>query len=155
MNAKTKAKPAQTAKAAAETLQGAETSSNVVPFVNRGAVALPAGFKTKRMVTMPSLSLKDDEGRALLIVDAIRVSKVVDKSPQKREPANICSVSDVETGEAFTFLVPKVVQANLERDYPNEGYVGLTFYVENLGKRTESQRYNDFRIVELEADASE
>lgn len=149
---------AKSAKAAAAELTG--TAVAVVPYVS-GAMTLPAGVKIKRVVTVPSLVIKETgQVEMVQIQSAIRVSKVVD-TKQKREPANICDVAKIETGEQFILLLPKVVESNLLRDYPgvNEDgtpeYVGRAFYIENLGKRTEAQRYNDFRIAEIELDAAE
>lgn len=152
--AKPQAKAATSAKSAAATLQGKESTALSVVQSGPVAFALPAGMKVKRILTMPSLVLKEAGAhRTLMFVSEIRVSKVVDKDA-KREPANIADVGDVETGEAFIFLVPSVVKSNLERDYPDGSYKGLTFFIQNLGKRTESQRYNDFRILEVENDAT-
>lgn len=147
-----KNKSAVSASSAAAALASGEasTGTSVVVPANR-AIQLPGGFKIKRMITVPSLVLKEGLARAIRIDSEIRVSKVVD-TKTKREPANICDVTDVETGEKFIFLCPKVVQANLERDYPDLKYVGKAFYIQNLGKRTETQRYNDFGIAEIEAE---
>lgn len=125
--------------------------------VASAAFQMPAGLKLKKLVTVPSLVLKNVGQSATLRIDSpIRVSKVVDKKDSKREPAKVCDVTDVTTGQAFIFLVPAVVQSNLERDYQNgegeQDYVGRIFFFQNLGKRTESQRYNDFGIAELEAE---
>lgn len=115
---------------------------------------MPEGFTIKRQITLPSLAIKvAGTGRVLHILDAIRVSKVVDKKPtadgKTREPANICTVADAMTGEQFIFIVPAVVRENLVRDYPNDSYVDKVFWIENKGKRTENQRYNDFAISEV------
>lgn len=118
------------------------------------AANLPEGFKVKRSITLPVLVLKKQGDTAtVLIQDAMRVSKVetkADASGKKREPATICTVVKVDSGEQFTMLVPAVVKANLLRDYPDDDYVGKTFMIQNMGKRTEAQRYNDFRIFEVE-----
>jgi hypothetical protein len=118
-------------------------------------VKLPEGFKVKRQVTLPSLALKQvNVSRVLRINDEMRISKIQDKPDaqgKKREPATICTVTDLETGVLYTLIVPAVVKANLERDYPDGKYVGLAFQITNMGKRSESQRYNDYQILEVEA----
>lgn len=141
----------KTAKAVKEKL----TAPEAAPRKPISSVSLPAGIVVKRVVTLQSLVMKaDSEPRALTIHSAIRVSTVI-KKPKAGEtaekPANVCDVTDMETGEAFIFLVPSVVQSNLERDYPEEGYVGKSFYIRNDGKRNTSQRYFDFTIVEVTA----
>lgn len=120
---------------------------------------LPEGFKVKRSVTLPVIVIKKaGDFRVLKITDAMRISKIEDKKAaktadgeKKREPATICTVIDVKSGEMGTFIVNAVVKSNLERDYPNDSYVDKTFYIKNRGKRQESQRYNDFDIHEVEA----
>lgn len=120
------------------------------------AFQLPAGMKVAKVVTLPSLVMKNaNEPRVLMIVSPFRISnvqgkKLADGSFEK--PATICDVGDVQTGEQMIFLAPAVVQKNLTDTYPNDDFVGKTFYIENLGKRQSSQRYNDFKIVELEAE---
>lgn len=136
-----------------------KTQANKQPSSTPAAIAtgmnLPEGFKAKRTITLPSLVLKEvGAAKTVKILDEMRVSKIESKPTadgKKREPATICTVVDVATGEQAIMLVPAVVKANLLRDYPDGKYVGLTFYVKNNGKRSESQRYNDFMIVEVEA----
>jgi hypothetical protein len=139
----------------------AETSR---PFVASSVpgITLPEGTRIKRHVTLPSLAIKADGQQELLfIVDEMRVSKITQKADEKkpREPATICTAIKVDTGETVTFIVPAVVKANLLRDYAklddagnvkSQTYVGKAFAIQNKGKRTESQRYNDFAIYELE-----
>lgn len=146
----TKAKSAAKAK---EQLTG-----NVVEFKSNAPTAfkLPEGMRVARVVTMPSLVMKEvNEPRCLLVVSEMRVSTVKGKKNADgtyEKPATVCDVGDIQTGEQMVFLVPAVVQKNLEDMYPNAEYVGKTFYIENLGKRKSGQRYNDFKIVELAAE---
>lgn len=149
----TASKPAASAKSAAAELSGA-TAVAVIGAVNT-AMVLPAGIKVKRAVTLPSLVLKVPGQEAMIqFLSPYRVSTVVDKKDTKREPAIIANVRDIQTGKEFIFLIPSVVKANLERDYPSDGYVNCAFYIRHVGKRTESQRYSDFEIYEVEPDGS-
>lgn len=138
-------------------------ASTAVALADAGAlaVALPAGFKVRRAVTLPSLSIKAGTFYCLKLLDALRVSTVKDKpgfeadgkTPKKpRDPATICTAVDVVTGEQYTYLCNAVVCENLKRDYPDNGYIGKVFKIANMGKRTENQRYYDFSIIELEAE---
>lgn len=149
---KAKAKPAAAAKSA-KSLKSelAILESPPKPSLAR-AIDLPAGIRVVKNVTMPSLTLKPNEPHCLVFVSPMRISSVITKAGdgKDKEPATIADVGDVETGEAFIGIIPAVVKSNLERDYPNDGYVGKTFYIENLGKRTQGQRYNDFRILEID-----
>lgn len=130
---------------------------------------LPAGFKVAKILTLPTIVLKKKgEARILTIKDAIRISKVEGKKNAdgtREKPAKICTAIDAQTGEMGTFLVPAVVQSNLEKEYAEvvmdkegkitgvkpgtEKYVGKTFHIVNMGKRTPGQRYNDFTISEV------
>lgn len=120
---------------------------------------LPEGVKAVRNVTLPTLVLKKAGDSAVLkFMDAMRISKVKTKPDvgpdgkvKEREPATVATVVNIQTGEQFIYLVASVVKSNLERDYPAEAYVGKAFYIQNKGKRTENQRYNDFAIIEVEA----
>ncbi len=119
---------------------------------------MPEGVKVVKRVTMPTLVMKvPDQSWTLFIRDEMRLSKIENKTgkdadgkARKMEPATICTVADVTTGEEFTWLVPSVVQSNLQRDYPDDGYVGKCFWIKNNGKRTPSQRYWDFSIAEVD-----
>lgn len=152
--AKNDKKPAVSAQTAAVALQTGEAGGSVVVAAPTNISAgLPAGFKLKRLVTVPSLVLKTvNEIRYLRIDSEMRISKVEDKKQPKREPATICDATDMATGQVYIWLLPSVVKENLQRDYPDGSYVGKVFAVCNNGKRTESQRYNDFSIAELEAE---
>lgn len=119
--------------------------------------ALPEGFKVKRQVILPSLSLQEGVARTLTILEAMRVSTVKaarprakgekDDGPQK--PATVCPVVDVTTGENFTLIVPAVMEGNLRENYPDDGYVGKTFYVQKKPKRP-GKRYFDLELSEVE-----
>lgn len=116
---------------------------------------MPEGFKVKRQITLPSLSIKKTgDAWTLKILDAMRVSKVVDKGAdgKKREPATICTVSDVSNGELFTFIIPAVVKKNLQDNYPDDTYVDKIFFIKNMGKRNDAQKYYDFQLAEVEAE---
>lgn len=114
---------------------------------------MPAGITVARRVTMPAIALKTEgQEKFFHIVDAMRVSQRRDEKSDK-PPATICTVGDVLTGEMMVFIVPTVVKSNLERDYPDEGYVGRTFRIRNIGKKAgKSYNYHDFAIDEVTVD---
>lgn len=118
--------------------------------------SLPTNVKLKRVVTMPSLVIKTvGEAHTLLFMTSIRKSTVVIKGKEDEKPANIANVRDMTNGREFIFLVPTVVQKNLEQEYPDDSFVGKMFYIQHLGKRKEGQRYVDFGIAEVESEAAE
>lgn len=132
-----------------------------------GAIQLPSGFRQKRMVTVPTLTMKEaGAARILRFDEKMRRSNYVDPDPKKakEKPATVAPVTDMESGEVFQFLVPSVVESNLRRDYdggkfdPEEkeyddsgthSYVGKIFRIQCQGKRP-NKRYRDFSIVEVE-----
>jgi hypothetical protein len=131
---------------------GARTTA--APQTNIGGTQLPGGFRISKKVTLPSLVMKELGRTYCLHIDnASRVSNVdsgrKDKDGKKEKPADICNVTNVDTGEEFILLLPAVVKANLEQNYEGESYVGRTFAFTNLGK-AEGKRYVNFRIDELE-----
>jgi len=142
----------------------------VVPAVQSG---LPAGWKIKRTITMPTLTMKDASPARLLRFDTkMELSTYVDPDPKKskEKPATVSNVTDVQTGEIFKFLVSSVVEANLRRDYDAEvkvtgegkaakitedkgehTYIGKVFQIQCMGKRP-GKRYRDFSMKEVEAE---
>jgi hypothetical protein len=119
----------------------------------KSAVAqlVAAGFKVAKQVTLPSLTLKVDEPRVLVILEAMKIS---DFHEPGKEAATICAVGDVMSGEQATLLVPTTVKSNLERQYPADdngkpGYVGKTFLITRMMQRA-GKKYHDHTIVELE-----
>jgi len=132
-----------------------------------------AGFKTVRTITVPTLTMKDQSpARILRFDERMALSTYVDPDPkkQKEKPATVATVTDMETGEVFKFLVPSVVEANLRRDYDAEvkiegegknarivtdkgehAYVGKLFQIQCMGKRP-GKRYRDFSIAEVSAE---
>lgn len=123
---------------------------------------MPAGFKVKRQVILPSLSLKENEPRTLKILEAMRVSTVKAPGAKKgkakggdsalpEKPATIAPVVDVISGENFTLIVPAVLEGNLKEQYPGDAYVDKTFFIMKKAKRP-GKRYFDFEITEVEAE---
>ena len=135
----------------------AKPAAKEAPAAIASTTTMPAGFKAKRVITLPSLAIKNaGEAHTLKILDEMRISNVAGKVNKEtglpEKPATVCTAVDIGTGQQVIFIVSAVVKGNLERDYPDGAYVGLLFYIKNMGKRKEGQRYNDFEIVEVEAE---
>lgn len=177
-------KPAVSASAAAESLQTgtapAEAENTAVTVFQ--PMKLPEKFKVKRVLTLPTLNLREGAGVTLRIDTAPAISDVVDKSGQKG-PATVSDVTDVETGQQMRWLIPSVVMSNFIKAYSRSDehkaaalkaqdaepkkqidgsvlaaadvqIVGMVFAVQNMGKRKEGQRYWDYNIVELELESA-
>lgn len=191
--------PAASPNKAAEALKqdGAEAGTEAAT-VTAGSIVqleLPSAFKVKRVLTLPSLNLKDGAGAVLKIMSAPVVSDVRDKK-NKKAAAIVCDVQELReldgkviAGNSYKWLVPSVAMGNFVKEYSAsaEGkakalelmeaarateslaetdkltqqaldaakvnVVGKVFAVQNMGKRTENQRYNDYNIAELEIPA--
>lgn len=119
-------------------------------------VPLPEGYAVKRAVTLPGIVLKKEgDSRCLRIDEAMHLSAAKmgakgEKGAKEMEPATVCAVTDVVSGEQGNFVVPAVVKGNLDEKYPDQGYVGLIFQITHNGKRA-GKRYADFTVLELAA----
>lgn len=132
-----------------------EVTDTKVPVVSGKA---PTGFKVKRVLTMPSLVMKKEgEERVLRFDGPIHTSDVPGKVDPKtgiaEKPAEVADVTDMTTGEQMRFLVPSVVLGNLIKAYPEHGYVGLVFYIKQMGKDP-GKRYVNFNVFEVEPEAA-
>lgn len=161
-------KPAKSARATAEALQGTS-----VAIVAPGGLSLPEGFKAKRNLQTPSLVMKvPGEQRVLLFQGNMEVSTV--KNKKGEASATVADVIDFQTGELFKFLVPSVVESSLiqavnpddeplptgterlgsdkirREVYSRTPVAGMLLAIRNAGKR-EGKRHVDFEVVELEA----
>ena len=145
-----------------------EATAPVIP-----QASVMTGFKVKRQITMPTLTMKEASPAMVLRFNSrMALSTYVDPDPkkQKEKPATVADVTDVTTGAIYKFLVPSVVDANLRRDYDAEvkvsgegknakivedkgehTYVGKCFQIQCLGKRP-GKRYRDFSILEVDAE---
>lgn len=183
------------ANAAADALKkdGADAQTPVViGAADIVQLELPSAFKVKRVLTLPSLSLKDGAGVILKIMTTPTVSDVRDKK-NKKAAAIVCDCRELRevNGKiiehaSWRWLVPSVVLGNFVKEFSGsaEGkakalelmemareadslaetdklaqqaldaakldVVGKVFAVQNMGQRTENQKYKDYNIAELE-----
>lgn len=117
------------------------------------AEMMPVGFKMKKQVILPTLSLQVNEPRTLIVTGEMYQSNYTDPDPKKakEKPATVMPVGDVVTGEAMNLLVPAVMESALSEAYPDGDYVGKTFMVCKMPKRP-GKRYFDIKLVEVEGE---
>jgi len=123
---------------------------------------LPEGFKMRKQVILPTLSLKPGEPHTLVVTGPMVKSTYVDPDPAKakEKPATVMPVGNVATGEAMNLLVPAVMESAIREGYPGldtngqPEYVGRVFYVEKLVKRP-GKRYFDVKLIEVEKDGGD
>jgi hypothetical protein len=154
----------QSPKAAAAALQSAkdqkqadnDASMALVPT----AFALPDNMKLTRVraLVRPFLLIKNKgDGRLLLFRGAMELVQLkgrdadnkVAKGGKPREPATVCDVVDMQTGEEFRYILGAVVVSSLKDTYPDNEFVGKSFLIINKGKRRPEQEYVDFQVDEV------
>lgn len=118
-------------------------------------------YKKVRSVTLPTLSLKDKGTLVHVLFESAfregkQMAEQVDakgKKIEQKAPAHVANIINLDTGEEMQIVGSKVLRGTLEEEYPEEGYVGRCFEIENLGKHAggrATEGYNIFRIVEVE-----
>lgn len=111
-------------------------------------------FKTVRNVTLPVLPVKIEEPVYITIKDAMRVGKAqkAGKDGAKQmEPATVCTVVDLTSGEVKTLIVSAVVKSIFTDEYPDDAYVGKSFRLVKHAKK-EGKNYFNFSVDEIDPD---
>lgn len=154
MNAKT-VKTAKIAKISAEEIPVSETAVATREFDTSRSVTVGGKTYGCRHVTMPTINPGVGEPRILRIDSPIRVSTYVDKTTadgnraaKQKEPAKVCTVTNMETGEIANWLVPTVAYKELTEKYPEDSYVGKIFAFQKMAKRP-GKNYFDIQLTEL------
>ena len=129
----------------------------VLPGTGTG-VTLPDGskFKVAKQVTRTVLQQLNEVPFYIEITSSIHAStidpeysKYKNKDTGEASLPDVCDVTNLETGECQTLIVNAVLGSELNRHYPDDGYVGRSFGV----LRTKSEvdkRYFTYKIIELE-----
>jgi hypothetical protein len=117
------------------------------------AAADAARFKKTKLLTRPTLKFLDGIPRYVRIETVMVVSKEIkSRTPntnQNREPATVCDVIDLTTGEEAQIVCAAIVKSTLMESYPNDSYVGKSFSITKM-KKEENKNYNRYRIEEIE-----
>jgi hypothetical protein len=112
-------------------------------------------FKTKKLLTIPLLKLKEDETRYIKVTGAMYVGKEIKSKRANanptaaREPATLVNAVNLETGEQCQVICSAVVKGVFEDNYPNDAYVGKCFALTKLA-RAAGKEYNGFKVEEIE-----
>jgi len=70
-----------------------------------------------------------------------------------KEPATLCNVIDLKTGEPAQIILNAVVKSVLAEEYPSDAYVGLCFAITKRA-RVQGKSYDPFSIEEIEDPAA-
>lgn len=107
--------------------------------------------KVKKLVTLPTLTIKGGETVYIKFLSEISVSKVIqkDKDGKDQEPAHIAQVFQLDTGEARTLIVNAVLNSIMVEEYPNHSYKEKGFQITAANPKA-GKRYKGFTVAELE-----
>lgn len=102
------------------------------------------GFVKHKHVTLPLFKMIPGVERYFLVDGAMFVGKQVD---DKKEPATLMNVTDLETGEEGQIICPFLLIEALNADYPDNAYVGKMFAISLT--RVPEKKYNLVNLTEL------
>lgn len=102
-------------------------------------------FRRVKAVTRPVLKLVENYSVFVQVEDAIYLGEKVD---EKKDPAHLMHVINLETGEQMLIVAPKGVVDGLTKNYPDNAYVGKTFEI-CVRALKKSAGGNNFRPVDL------
>jgi hypothetical protein len=109
-------------------------------------------FKVLKNVTLPTLSLKENEVAFVRFEEAIFVGKKVEpKAGDKekaKEPPHLVNVTDLETGELKTLILNTVLKSTIDEQYPERSYIKKAFRIAKLPKKA-GKDYHGFQIQEI------
>ena len=136
-----------------EVLPPATAETEVLPpasISERALAAVKKGpeIRVLKQVTYPLLKQRDNETAYVEIVGAFFLGKKLD---DKKDAATLVHVKTPGNEGVFQFIVPAVMQSELDKAYPEASYVGHKFAVQKF-KPEDGKRYNTFSILEVEWD---
>ncbi len=112
--------------------------------------------KRKKLLTKPLLKYSVGVAVCVLIETAMHIGK--DMKPgadgKKKEPATLCDVIDLKTGEPCQLIMNAVVKSVLSEEYPNDAYVGKCFAITKQ-VRVQGKAYDPFSVEEIENPADD
>lgn len=123
-----------------------------------GLKILGANVVDVATVTRPVLRQVDNVPNAIRILSHIYKGQEIKRKRSggtQMAPANLCEVINMETGEEMLFIANKIFQSELDRAYPNQGYVGKYFAVvgvKGAPKSDSSKSLRRYDIMEFKVD---
>ena len=107
------------------------------------------GLKLKKRVTIPLLKQRVGMPIAVVFMSAMTESAPLasDKSG-KKDPATIAKVFSLFDETVYQIIIGTVTRSELEKAYPDNGYVGKAFYIEL--HKVEGKNYHVCDLQEVE-----
>lgn len=127
-----------------------EVTNNDNAVVVRGDFGLveTGEFEVVRHVSVPMLEVPAGAMFIARMVDKMRVLKPLDGVKPEFPGDHIASTIEATTGAVRLFTWSSVFKSEMERDYPNDSYVGKWFQITKLPKKR-GKRYFAFAISEV------
>lgn len=131
-----------------------EANTAVAPVADAPAVFDPSQYEIVQDVVLPILTMPVGETRGFQITGPMFEGKEIKEDGKaKRGKATLANVVNLVDGQRMQIVIPTVLEANLRENYPEDGYVGRSFMVRNMGKRP-GKEYNDMQISEVRPKAA-
>lgn len=114
--------------------------------------------KVVRPLVLPTLKLVEENPVYVRIETTMSKSTMKETRVEKdkgapkgkqMDPATICQVTNLETGERQTLICGSVLESTLDESYPGGKYVGVCFGITKHAKAS-GKRYNTYSIDEIE-----
>lgn len=121
-------------------------------------------FVKVRSVTRPVITIDGSKPVYFRVDGEIHEAPLTEGQKRKKAPdgtemkqPDIMFATNLETGEESTVVCKSVLKSELEKTYPNVGYVGKSFAVEMTGKKRSGtgMEYNTYQISEIELQQTE
>lgn len=130
----------------------AETAPNA-DAVAAAKVAREAFMKrvtVKKNVTLPLFKWSPGVSKFLTIMGPVFQGKAIKEAgtAKGKEPAFLCNVTDLETGELGQIIVATVLKSIFHEEYPEDAYVGKSFEIKQ--RKIPGKDYNGFDVTEIE-----
>lgn len=125
------------------------------PAPTGAAMGAPTGgkvpFKIKRHVTRSVLKFVAEVSVHVKILTAMHMGKELKGRGEAAtmEPATLCEVVNLDTGEEQQMLVSAVIKSIFTEEYPDDSYVGRGFLIIKHAK-AEGKNYFTYSIDELD-----
>jgi hypothetical protein len=128
-------------------------SQETLPALVQTAVAIPESvmsrYAVKKQITRTVLQQVDGVPFCVEFESVAKEQPPV-QNPKWDSPFVACDVVNLETGELNLLCMNKVLFSELDRAFPDGGYVGRKFAIVRAKAKDTDKRYRTYRILELE-----
>ena len=104
----------------------------------------------KKNVTLPLFKWSAGVSKFLTIMGPVFQGKAIKETgaTKNKEPAFLCNVTDLESGELGQIIVATVLKSIFHEEYPEDAYVGKSFEIKQ--RKIPGKDYNGFDVTEIE-----